>query len=106
MADLEPEPFPSGFHFSRYVIERELAPGELGRVYKALDTALGAVVALNVLAVGLRAQDGQRRMRIGLKRERQKAKPQAFEYGEWQGIPYVVVEYIEGVGAAVDVGKS
>ena len=105
MAELDPAPFPSGYRFSRYVIEHELAPGELGRVYKAIDTALGVVVALNVLDAEHR-EDGKRRMRMGLKRERQKAKPQAFEYGEWQGIPFVVVEYVEGVGAAVDIGKS
>jgi serine/threonine protein kinase len=100
------DPLPPGYHLGRFVIESELAPASLGRVYKARDTSLGQVIALNVLAVDLRNDEGKRRLRAGLRRARQKASPQAYEYGEWQGIPYVVVAYAEGLGAVVDVGEG
>jgi hypothetical protein len=101
-----PDPLPNGYHFSRYLIESELSPGELGRVYKAFDTAIKETVALNVLALELRHNEGRWRLIAGLRRARQKPTPQAHEYGEWEGIPFVTVAYIEGVGAAVDVAKE
>ena len=106
MAEDEPDPFPSGYHFSRYVIESELPSGQLGRVYKAFDTALQEIVAINVLAPELRHSDGKRRLLAGLQRARQKPDPQGHEYGEWKGIPFVVVAYIEGTGAAIDVAQQ
>jgi len=42
----------------------------------------------------------------GFRRARQKAHSQAYDYGEWEGIPFVTIAYIEGVGAAVDVAKE
>jgi hypothetical protein len=101
-----PDPLPNGYQFSRYVIESELPPGELGRVYKAFDTALKQTVAINVLAAELRHNQGKWRLMAALRRARRKPNPQAHDYGEWEGIPYVSVAYIEGVGAAVDVAKE
>lgn len=102
----EPDPLPNGYRLGRYVVEGELPKATLGRVYKAFDTALKTVVALNVLSPAHRDHDARWRLLAGLRRERQKPEPQAYDYGEWEGIPYVTVAYIEGVGAAVDVGKE
>jgi serine/threonine protein kinase len=106
MLETKPDPLPVGYHFDRYVIEFELPLGILGRVYKAFDTQLKDTVALNVPSPALRATDGKWRLVAGLKRALQQKPPQAYDYGEWEGIPYVTVPYIDGVGAATDVGQE
>jgi hypothetical protein len=106
MLAAEPDPLPAGYHFDRYVVECQLPLGCLGRVYKAFDTQLNHTVALNVLSPILRESGGKWRLVSGFGRARGHKPTQAYDYGEWQGIPYVTVAYIDGVGAAMDVGQE
>ena len=102
-----PEPLPTGYRCSdRYVIEAELAPQSMGRAYKASDTALHEVVAIIVLAPALRDQDGVMRFRLSFKKARSTHPDAVHDYGEHRGVPYITVKYVEGLGAAVDVGKA
>jgi hypothetical protein len=101
-----PEPLPCGYKLhERYVIEAELAAPRLGRVYKASDVVLQSVVALLVLAPDRRNQEGVRRFRGWFWKARERHRDQVHDYGEWLGVPYVVLAYREGVGAALDVAE-
>jgi hypothetical protein len=101
-----PDPLPPGYRLhARYVIESELAPQRMGRVYKASAAWLDAAVAVNVLARELRGKDGIRRFRwlVGEAVKRHRA---VLDYGEHSGVPYAVFEYIEGIGPGVDLGEG
>jgi len=99
----EPDPLPSGYELGRYVIECELAPARMGRVYKAQDPALKEVVAINVLAPALRDRDRLRQFRMSFRKAFYRNRGKVHEYGEAKGIPFAVVAYDEEQGAAVDV---
>jgi hypothetical protein len=101
-----PDPLPVGYRLDRYIIECELPRAELGRVYKAFDTALNQVVAINVLAVELRNQEGRWRMWDALRRARGSPGSPAYDGGIAHGVPFVTVAYVLGVGAAIDVAKA
>ena len=103
-----PDPLPPGFALSdgRYIIELELPPLRMGRAYKARDPQLDTTVAINVLSPEPEDELRLLRFRRCVKKavlERQKT---VYDYGEWRGLAYVVVPYVEGVGASVDVGAE
>ncbi len=52
----EPDPLPEGFRVGRYVVERQLGQGPMGRVYKAYDPVLKAHVAVYVLSAARRSE--------------------------------------------------
>src|SRR5262245_45784957 len=100
-----PDPLPAGFSLGRYVILEELAPAEMGRVYKARDAILGETVAINILAPSLR-DDATRYKFMMRARMAAETRPDTVRaLGMDRGVPYVVVTYLEGVGAAVDIGR-
>ena len=101
-----PEPLPRGFELSGgdYVIESELPPLQMGRAYKARDSRLSVVVAINVLSPDPSDDLRLQRFRHCVKKASLGGKS-VYNYAEWRGIAYVVVPYVEGVGAAVDVAK-
>ena len=91
--------FEPGQHIGPYRIERQLATGGMGLVYRAFDTRLQRQVALKVLRLGLLGERG----RAILKREAQSiAQLQhpnicaLYDVGEQDGREYLVMEYLVG----------
>jgi hypothetical protein len=105
MRSAESETFPDGSRFGRYRIECELRPTRLGRVYKAFDTQLKVTVAISTLAPQLRTPEGMELLYAGVRLARQKGPHLAYDIGEIDGIPFAVLGYVEGVGAAVDIAE-
>jgi hypothetical protein len=103
MKEAEPDPLPPGYELGRYLIECELAPAGMGRAYRALDTVLKGVVAINVLAPALREPDGLMRFRMCFRKAFDRNRGRVHEYAEVQGIPFAVVAYDAERGMAVDV---
>ena len=106
MADQAPEPLPPGYELHQFIIERELQPGGMGRFYKARMTPSGDTCAINVLASHLRSTEGARRFRELFRRTFYSRRGQAFSYGEWLGIPYVVVAYSEETDSGLDIASG
>jgi len=89
-----------GRKIDEYQIESLLGKGGMGSVYKGLDTILRRPIALKVLAPGL-AEDAD-----SIKRFEREARiiaeinhpniAQVFRIGKVDGLPYYVMEYIEG----------
>jgi serine/threonine-protein kinase len=89
-----------GRKIDEYQIESLLGKGGMGSVYKGLDTILRRPIALKVLAPGL-AEDLN-----AIKRFEREARiiaeinhpniAQVFRIGKVDGLPYYVMEYIEG----------
>jgi len=101
-----------GDAFDRYRIDALLGEGGMGRVYLAYDTRLARKVALKVLharAVGADGTDGAAR----LVREARVAAAldhpnlvAVFDVGEADGVPYLVMEYLEGRSLRAHVGDA
>jgi eukaryotic-like serine/threonine-protein kinase len=86
---------------SRYRDVEHVAYGGMGDVYRAVDSELGRTVAIKVLADRYADDEGIRRR---FTREAQAAarisgEPNTvtiFDVGEWNGRPYIVMEFLEG----------
>ena len=95
MSDLAP------FLPPRYRDVEHVAYGGMGEVYRATDTELGRTVAIKVLADRFADDQGIRRR---FTHEAQAAarisgEPNTvtiFDVGEWEGRPYIVMEFLEG----------
>jgi hypothetical protein len=96
-----PDPLPVGYQFAQYRIEGELPAMRMGRAYRAYDTALNATVAVNVLAPALRTELDTARFRWAVRCAVLEKDMRVYNYGEWLGVPYVVVPYEEGTAADV-----
>src|SRR5512134_3887475 len=88
-----------GARLGPYEVLAPLGAGGMGEVYRARDTRLGREVAIKVL--GHRAADPSRRQRF--EREARLASAVShphvltvFDVGEWEDLPYVVTELLEG----------
>lgn len=83
-----------------YEIERELGRGGMGRVYLAYDPRLRRSVAIKVLTAGSGASSEERsRFRaeaLAVARLQHPHIIQVYEVGEWQGQPFLALEYLEG----------
>jgi serine/threonine protein kinase/Flp pilus assembly protein TadD len=93
-----------GSIFSHYEILEELGQGGSGMVYKAIDPKLERIVALKLIGESSTEQPDSTSQ---LLREAKKAalidSPNVvhiWEYSEFQGIPYISLEYIEGESLA------
>jgi eukaryotic-like serine/threonine-protein kinase len=83
-----------------YQVEASLGAGGMGDVYRARDTRLGRIVAIKVVRQELTDRDDFRR-----RFEREARATSAlnhpnicslFDVGEQNGLPYLVMEYLEG----------
>jgi len=110
----EPDPLPAGYHIAnRYVIELELPPAGMGRVYRAWDPIVCRRVAVNVLAPHLRDPKGVARFvhyfRVAAERDQQAvasgSEPRVLDLFSIGGTVGVVVAYAEGSGA-LDIAQS
>ena len=91
----------------RYRIEECVATGGMGAVYRAQHVGLGKVVALKFLRGDLR-QDPTlakrlRREAIAVSKLRDQHTISVFDFGVWQGLAFLVMEYLVGedLGAAL-----
>lgn len=95
---------------SHYEIIEELGEGGMATVFKARDTLLGRFVAIKVIAAEV--QDSQN----FLKRFQREARAlgnlthphivQVLDYGEQEGIPFLVMDYLPGGTLKDRLGKS
>jgi serine/threonine-protein kinase len=104
---------PEGTHLGQYAIVRALGSGGMGAVYEARHRSLGRRVAIKVLHVGaaeLAAAD------IGPKRFAREGRAAArvrhphvvevYDYATDQGVPYLVMELVEGETLAARVERE
>jgi basic membrane lipoprotein Med (substrate-binding protein (PBP1-ABC) superfamily)/tRNA A-37 threonylcarbamoyl transferase component Bud32 len=92
-----------GQSFGRYHILEQLGEGGMATVYRAYDTRLDADVAVKVIRRSAFAPD---QLELVLKRFEREAKSLAklshsnivgvIDYGEYEGSPYLVMEYLPG----------
>jgi serine/threonine protein kinase len=86
-----------------------LAGGAMGEVYRALDGELQRPVAIKLLPERYAAEHElrQRFTREALAAARLSAGPNTvtvYDVGEWQGCPYIVMEYLAGGSAGASAG--
>lgn len=94
----------------RYRDAEHVARGGMGDVYRATDTVLGRTVAVKVLADRYGDDDGVRKRftREARAAARLSDAPNTvtiFDVGEWEGRPYIVMEFAEG-GTLEDLLKT
>lgn len=92
-----------GKHIDRYRITEQLGMGGMAVVYKAFDTRLEREVALKLIRTESITEDHHSRL---MKRFEREAKAlgslhhrnivSVFDYGDFKGIPYLILEYISG----------
>ena len=92
-----PTPLAAGSRVAQFEIIRELGRGGMGRVFQARDTRLGRLVALKV--VGLRSAGLVERFLVEARATARCTHENIvviYEVDEWQGQPYMALEYLEG----------
>ncbi|GIW87897.1 MAG: hypothetical protein KatS3mg108_2221 [Isosphaeraceae bacterium] len=94
----------NGLRIGRYVLLDQIGHGGMGRVYLARDTRLGRQVAIKVLSRE-RSQSARalarfrREARVGAQLQHENLI-RVYDEGEYGGMPYLVMEYIEGRSVA------
>jgi len=108
---------PPGTLVGRYRILASVGSGAMGEVYRAEDTSLGRIVALKTLPLDL-VGTPDRRIRFGNEGRVMASLShpnlvQVFDVGEFDGVPYLVQEFVEGetlegilLGGAVPAPKA
>ncbi|MEO8361449.1 MAG: protein kinase, partial [Vicinamibacteria bacterium] len=87
---------------NRYKVLETLGRGGMGVVFRAKDNQLDEVVALKTLRSDVLSQDATllQRFKLEIKLARKithKNVLRTHDFGEWQGTPYISMEYLEGV---------
>jgi uncharacterized protein YceK len=96
------EPLPPGFRLGRWVIEAELPPPPMGRMYKARNARYNvSVAAINVLS--WRSSDLERARFKECVARAEKKYGRGLEFDEQGGMMYVVLDYVEGGGPALNI---
>jgi serine/threonine protein kinase len=95
-----------GFYLARYKIMELLGSGGMGRVYLAEQLSMERLVAIKLISL----QKSKKRQDQALARFKREAKAvaalrhtniiQAFDYADENGLPYFVMEYVEGIDTA------
>lgn len=91
--------FEPGQMVGRYRIESVVGYGGMSVVYRALDTGIGRPVALKAVTPrGLPLQKDTKFLSEvrTLGRIRHPNIVQIYDFGEWQGAPYLVMEFLDG----------
>ncbi len=93
-------PLAAGTTVGPYTVVAPLGAGGMGEVYRARDGRLGREVAIKVLSRTL-AGDAESRRRFDAEVRTVAALKHSnivsiFDFGEWEGAPYAVVELIDG----------
>jgi hypothetical protein len=97
-----PDPLPTGYQLGHYTIQSELVLTRFGRMYKAWAPSFGRTVAIIVLAVELRGNQGCESFMRRVGKASLAGQP-VYEMAEWLGVLYVAVGYSEDHGALVDL---
>jgi eukaryotic-like serine/threonine-protein kinase len=89
----------------RYANVERIGTGGMGEIVRAEDTALGRTVAVKLLADRFAADENVRARftREALAAARVSSQPNTvttFDVGEWEGRPYIVMEYLPGGSVA------
>lgn len=90
-------------HIGRYELSAKIGSGAMGTVYRGRDPSIGRPVAIKLIRVDLcHALDGQNyleRFRHEVRAAGRCIHPgivTIFDCGEWEGRPYLVMEYLPG----------
>ena len=98
----------SGQVFGHYLLLEQIGAGGMGVVFRALDQQLQRDVAVKVLPPGLFSEPARReRFRkeaLAVGRLNHPNIAMAFDFGEENGVDYLVTEYIPGVGLDERIG--
>ncbi len=84
---------------SRYRIDKKIGRGGFGTVYRCMDLQLKRVVALKLLDLAGAGPDARERFPRECEFQASLNHPNivtVFDYGEWDGSPFLVMECIEG----------
>ena len=101
-----PDPLPIGYRLHGLLIQAELSPGRMGRIYKALDTVLNQIVAVNVLALERRDPRGQFDFTACVQRAVQRKDAKVYDFGVWRGVLFAAAVYEDSVEPFVDLGDE
>src|SRR5688572_278344 len=85
--------------FGRYEIQRRLGGGGMGSIYLGKDPKIDRLVAIKILRNDLETLNLQERFRREARAVGALSHPNIvtiFDYGEFEGAPYIVMEYIRG----------
>ena len=90
-------------NIGKYELRRQIGRGAMGVVYEAFDTVIERRVALKMLRTEVFPPEQLPEVRARLKREAHSAGKLShpsivtiFDYGEHQGAPYIVMDFMEG----------
>ncbi len=105
-----PELFEPGATFAdRYVIERQLGTGGMATVWLVYDRTLERLCALKVLDADATTDDARNRFHREARvtaRIHSMSVVSLFDHGVWQGLPYIVMEYLDGEDLATRIARE
>ncbi len=91
--------FQPGCQIDQFQLLEMVGGGGMGRVFRARDLRLDRLVALKILSADPMTRETMLRFHNEAKsaaRLNHRNISQVYQYGEFQGVPYIVFEYIEG----------
>ena len=94
----------------RYVLQKCIGQGGMGRVYRAQHTLISRHFAVKVLfgtvAIDDKARERFKQEAEAISRLDHPNLVSISDYGEWEGRPYLVMDYVEGINLAEIIGKE
>lgn len=100
MKDDEPDPTKLPFAFGEYTVIEKIGIGGMGQVFKALHRRMDRIVALKILPEGsVKSPDALARFQQEVRSAAKLTHPNivtAYDAGEHDGIPFLVMELVEG----------